>query len=149
VRSDEGAARVTLKHYYRQRLFDPDLWRKIARGRFNYRAAAGSLVRLVRTALRRPTPAGSGGGAAPPASLPERMLQAWQRYHGAVLLIMSGNDLTAREFDAVAASTPAWRALLAAPRVTRHELAPADHTFSRRAWRDQVAAWTATWVNAR
>jgi hypothetical protein len=65
-----------------------------------------------------------------------------------VLLILSGNDLTAREFIDVTDASKPWRLLLASPRLTRHVLAGATHTFSRRDWRDQVAEWTATWVRS-
>ena len=69
-------------------------------------------------------------------------------FDGKVLLILSGADLTAQEFqDTVRASGP-WKKLLSAPRVTQHELAAADHTFSRREWRDQVANWTGDWVRS-
>jgi hypothetical protein len=61
-------------------------------------------------------------------------------------LIISGADLTAQEFLDMVKASPQWRKLLAAPRVQRHTLPAADHTFSRREWRDQVAAWTARWV---
>ena len=64
------------------------------------------------------------------------------RFKGKVLLIISGADLTAKEFLDMANGSREWRALLAAPRVSRQTLAAADHTFSRRAWRDQVAGWT-------
>ena len=35
---------------------------------------------------------------------------------------------------------------VATPRVTRNSLPGATHTFSRREWRDQVAAWTTQWL---
>ena len=76
------------------------------------------------------------------------MLRGLRAFHGNVLLIDSGNDLTAKEFLDMAQASPAWRRLLAAPQVQRRTLAGADHTFSRRAWRDQVADWTADWVRA-
>jgi hypothetical protein len=28
----------------------------------------------------------------------------------------------------------------------RHDLGAADHTFSRRIWRDRVAEWTLAWL---
>lgn len=150
VRSVEGAARATLKHYYGRRLLDRALWTKIATGRFDYRAAAGSLLRIVRDALK-PRPAAAapaaGADAAPSGPLPDRMLHYAERFPGRVLLIISGNDLTAQEFTDATQASPRWRALLSGPRVSRQRLDPADHTFSRRAWRDQVAAWTAQWVN--
>ena len=138
VRTEQGMAKATIKHYYRARLFDPTLWRKLLAGRFQFRAALSSLRQLMGSAQQ---PAASSA-----ATLPERMRSGLEAFNGKVLLITSGKDLTAREFDDMAAASPAWKRLLGAARVTRHRLGAADHTFSRRAWRDQVAAWTAQWV---
>ncbi len=79
-------------------------------------------------------------------TLPERMEHALGRFRGRVLLILSGKDLTAEEFRGVASRSERWTRLLSDARVTRRELAEANHTFSRREWRDQVARWTAEWV---
>jgi hypothetical protein len=64
-----------------------------------------------------------------------------------VLLILSGNDLTAMEFSDVATSSKRWRRLLESSRVAQHRLANANHTFSRRDWRYQVARWTSSWLS--
>lgn len=141
VRTEESLAKATLKHYYRERLFSPALWKKILRGRFDLRVAAGSLREQLARALRPASPPQAD-------SLPWRMHAGLARFTGPVLLVLSGADLTAREFADLAAGSPQWGTLLAAPRFTRHDLAPADHTFSRRAWRDQVASWTADWVRS-
>ncbi len=146
VRTEESLAKATLKHYYRERLLAPELWKKIAGGRFDVRAAVASLFGQLRKAVH--PPAAAPDGATCGASLPERMHGGLARFPGPVLLVLSGADLTAREFADLSAASPQWRQLLGAPRFTRRELAPADHTFSRRAWRDQVAAWTAEWVRA-
>jgi hypothetical protein len=63
-----------------------------------------------------------------------------------VLVILSGNDLTAEEFKDLVAGSRRWRTLLEDSRVTRYELPEANHTFARRDWRDQVARWTGAWV---
>ena len=68
------------------------------------------------------------------------------RFEGKVLLIISGADLTAKEFLDMADGAKEWRSLLDAPRVSRQTLALADHTFSRRHWRDQIANWTGAWL---
>jgi exosortase A-associated hydrolase 1 len=138
VRTESGAAKATLKHYYRARLFDADLWKKIATLRFDYRAAVGSLQRLL----------GSAGKAAPTGALPERMHDGLDRFKGKVLVILSGADLTAQEFSDLAGASPQWNALLGAPRVTRRALPKADHTCSRREWHEQVAQWSADWVRS-
>ncbi|TFW22062.1 hydrolase 1, exosortase A system-associated, partial [Duganella callida] len=54
VRTTEGLARATLKHYYRDRLLQPELWRKVLRGQFKLGAAARSLLSLAGAARARP-----------------------------------------------------------------------------------------------
>ncbi|WP_426167269.1 hydrolase 1, exosortase A system-associated [Pseudoduganella sp. S-14] len=158
ARTAAGLARSTLKHYYWQRLRDPALWRKVASGRFAAGAALRSLLGML-GAARQPAPAAAPAqaapaiprdGSAPPlsADLPARLLEAMQRFRGRVLFIFSGADLTAQEFLDMTKASRRWQQLLAGPAVQQHTLAGADHTFSTRAWRDQVADWTAQWVQA-
>jgi exosortase A-associated hydrolase 1 len=147
VRTDAGAARATLKHYYRSRLLEPALWNKIARGQFEFKGALKSFTGLARSAFARTRPApepGCGGAAA----LPDRMHAALDGFGGKVLVILSGADLTAQEFAGLAAGSRAWQRLLAAPRFTQRRLPRADHTCSRREWHDQVVGWTADWLRS-
>lgn len=139
VRTDDGLARATLRHYYRQRLGESSFWRRLLSGRLDLLRSLKSALGLVRAAL---------APAAPEPALPERMHAALAGFGGHVMVIIGGADLTGREFCDLAAATPAWKKLLSGPRVTRHELDGADHTFSRRTWRDQVAAWTSAWVRS-
>ena len=142
VRTEAGAARATLRHYYRARLFQRGLWSKILRGRFDARAALSSAFALAASALR-PQPA-----PAVQAALPERMADGLARFEGRMLVMLSGADLTAQEFADVAGADARWRGLLEQPRVTRHSLPGADHTCSRRVWHDQVVDWTCDWMRA-
>jgi len=142
VRTSEGLARATLKHYYRGRLLEGAFWRKLVRGRFDLVGSLKSMAGLARAAT---TP---GSAPASGATLPERMHAGLRAFKGPVLIVVSGADLTAREFCDLGASTPAWKALLDGPRVSWRRLDKADHTFSRRAWRDQVGAWTCEWVRS-
>ena len=41
-----------------------------------------------------------------------------------------------------------WSAALARGTVTRHDLAEANHTFSKDDWRNVVAEWTLQWVRS-
>lgn len=149
ARTEEGAARATLKHYYLSRLGQAGLWRKIARGQFDYAAAARSFVSLCGNALRRARAPDADAAPGTPAnrapSLPEQMLAGFSRFEGRTLIIISGADLTGREFSDLAAARP-WRKLMRRQHVSRHVLPQADHTFSRPDWRDQVAQWTAEWL---
>ncbi len=138
VRTDSGAAKATIKHYYRDRLFDPALWKKIASGRFDLRGAARSFLGVV----------GSASKSAESGALPDRMHAGLGQFGGRVLVILSGADLTAQEFSDLSGSSPKWTALMATPRITRKLLPKADHTCSRREWHDQVAQWTVAWVRS-
>lgn len=157
VRTAEGLAKAQLKHYYGSRLVDREFWRKVVRGDLDFAAALRSFGQAVLTALgmrKAQTAAEAGDATLAPAAaataepLPHRMAQGLSRFKGRVLLILSGNDLTAQEFEDVAASSAQWRGLLADTRVVRHKLPQATHTFSTREWRDQVALWTADWVRS-
>ena len=171
VRTEQGAAKAYLKQYYARRLVDPELWRKITTGKFDYMAAGGSFLGMLRSVVkprdsvaeRAPALAarasgdplqradGAAPGVAQSASdraLPERMLHGFARFKGRVLLILSGDDLTAREFKDVVSTSRPWRKLLSAGRVTRHDMPNANHTFSRRVWRDEVARLTEQWLKS-
>jgi exosortase A-associated hydrolase 1 len=136
VRTVTGHAQATLRHYYLRRLFQASFWRKALGGDLDPRTALRSLANVAQAARSRREH----------SSLPDRMEDALRRFRGRVLLVLSGNDLTADEFRAVVSGSKRWRALLHDARVARHELPQANHTFSRRDWRDQVARWTAAWV---
>ena len=64
------------------------------------------------------------------------------------LLILSGQDYTAKEFIEFVGTSGAWSGLTAAAKVRRIEVADADHTFSTRAWRGQVEDATLAWLDS-
>lgn len=153
ARTDEGIARAYLKHYYLKRAFDPDLWKKIAKGRFDIRAAWRSLRKLresARAPAKQPgkidTP--GAGSTAKATTLPERMYTGLHQFNGKIMLVLSGNDLTAQEFSDLGKTSRKWRKLLQGPNVQRHQLAGANHTFSQENWRNQVACWTTEWLRS-
>jgi len=146
VRTEQGAAKATLKHYYRARLLDPGLWKKIASGRFDAGQAARSFASSLRSAFGAGQPAAPD--SAPEPDLPGRMHAALQAFRGKMLVMLSGADLTAQEFAGLASGSRDWQRLLDGPAVTRHTLEGADHTCSRREWHEQVAGWTADWLRS-
>ena len=142
VRSDASLARTHVKHYYRQRLLQMEFWRKLLRGEVARRAAP-DLMRNLRQTLHAPRIEAAG-------DLPfqQRMAQGWANFDGPVLLMLSGNDYTAREFDEFTRDDPVWRANLARPHVTRVDLEGADHTFSDTRHRHRMEAATLDWLNS-
>lgn len=155
VRTEQGEAKAYLKHYYVTRLFTRGFWGKVLSGRFDYSDAIRSLTQTITRAAagRRTDKDGQegpahNGGSCDSATLPDRMLEGLGRFGGRTLLIISGNDLTAREFCDLIGGSPPWQRLLASPRVSRQNLPEADHTFSRRLWRDQVSSITRDWIRS-
>ena len=154
VRTRALAAQATLRYYYWQRLLQPSLWRKLLTGGLNPLTAAKSAWALWQQARQRePATAGAPRQAASltaaiPRSLPltEGLLLGLSRFKGRLLLVQSGRDLIAREFDVIVKASPAWQQALAAHDTRRHDLPDGDHTFSSAAQRDQVVQWALDWL---
>jgi len=144
VRSESGIAKAYLKHYYLGRLLEGDLWRKILRGEFKPIEAWTSFVGMVRARFR------TREAHVDDDKLPfqQRMLDGFRRFRGRILIILSGNDLTAAEFADYVSGSSEWREILQAPRVVRRELGPANHTFASAEWRAQVESWTFEWMQS-
>ncbi|KFI22364.1 hydrolase [Nitrosococcus oceani] len=147
VRTEQGLATVYLKHYYFRRLVSGDFWRKIWRLEFDYTDSLRSFKGLLRKA-NAPREKIEEGDSEKTVSLPSRVYDALAQFQGQVLFILSGKDLTADEFRDTISASAAWRRLLRSKNIERRELPAADHTFSRRIWRDQVAEWTLAWARS-
>lgn len=149
MHSQEALARSYLKHYYRPRLFEGSFWRKLLSGHFEFRKSLSSLIGTLAplAGAHRTEPAAlERSEDSHDPSLESDMARALENFAGKVLVILSGNDLTAAEFKDSVARSPRWRKLMDQTRVSRHDLPDADHTFSRRDWRNQVAEWTIDWI---
>ncbi|HVY81933.1 MAG TPA: hydrolase 1, exosortase A system-associated, partial [Steroidobacteraceae bacterium] len=149
VRTEGGRAEVIMKHYYWSRLTSKDFWRKVAGGQFNPIESLASFFTTVRNylsgrKLRRVT--ADDGADMANLPLPVKTAVGLRRFRGRVLILMSGNDYIAREFDEVIRSSQAWVGLLDDPRVLRRDLEGADHTFSREHWKRQASDWVCEWV---
>jgi exosortase A-associated hydrolase 1 len=138
VRSEAALATTHLKHYYGQRLLEREFWERLFAGRFDWRASLRDFVGKARAAAL-------GQSKARRQTFQRRMAEGWQRFRGPILLILSGRDLTAKEFLEHAATDEAWRGLIEQRDVTRRELVEADHTFSgeraERWMREQTIDW--------
>jgi len=145
VRSEQTLAQTQVKHYYTRRLREKGFWLKLLRGGVGLGALRG-LGRTLQTARRNGSRAHPETGAASIADYRQRMLGAWQGFAGPVLLILSGEDLTAREFCEYSTANPDWMRLLRSDSLKREDLLGLDHTFSSAAARDRVAELTASWL---
>jgi exosortase A-associated hydrolase 1 len=125
VRTEATEASTVLRHYYARRLLDPAFWRSVFSGEFRLMRSAQSFLGSVGRAMRTP----AGGDAAKPFI--ERMLAGASKFDRPVLLLLSGRDLTAREFERLCAQAPAWRAWINGRTVDQLDLPESDHTFSQ------------------
>jgi exosortase A-associated hydrolase 1 len=139
VRSETTLAKTQVKHYYGQRLLQGEFWLKLLSGRLNIVEAIVELVRKIGLASHK-------AGSEPRPGFQDRMARAWQGFAGRILLILSGDDFTAKEFLEYAAGAASWHGLLERANVSRHDVASADHTFSSREWRDTVQNACLDWL---
>ena len=141
VRSEASLARAHVKHYYIQRLLERQFWAKLLSGKVASAALAG-LLRKVRLMVT--------GSGSPASALNQpfqhRMCRAWRDFDGNILLLLSGDDYTAKEFLEYASMDAAWAGLLGRANVVRHDLPGADHTFSDLASRTRVEDATLEWL---
>jgi exosortase A-associated hydrolase 1 len=144
VRSEATLARAHVKHYYLQRLFSKEFWAKLFSGGVAPVDALCTFARNFARAFSRPP----GASVRANESFQDRMAAGWRAFPGPVLLILSGNDLTAKEFLEYAASAPGWRGLLERTGIERCDVPDADHTFSNAGAAGEVEARTLSWLSA-
>lgn len=140
VRSLETLARTQVKHYYLQRLLQAGFWTKLLGGGIGWSAMKG-LLGSVRTATRRSRKAGNEV-----PSFQDRMARQWRRFDGQMLLMLSENDYTAREFEECVGRDSAWSGALARQNLTLVSLKDADHTLSSESTRAQFGQHLVNWL---
>lgn len=141
VRSETTLAKTHLKHYYGQRLLEREFWVRMLQAQFDWRSSLRDLYHNLLRAARAATPIEG-------SAFQKRMAEGWRRFRGPIALVLSGRDLTAKEFLEHAASDPHWDGLLTLPGVRRFDLPDADHTFSSRQWHGWLEEQTLSWLRS-
>jgi len=144
VRSAAALSKTHLKHYYGKRLKEPDFWKKLLTGGVQGRAALRALAANLRSAATR----SRSDKALAAATFHDRMLDGWRAFAGPTLVVLSAEDLTAKEFLEYAQSNAQWTGLLQRPDIERCDIAGADHTFSSTPSSSAVETQTLSWLNA-
>jgi exosortase A-associated hydrolase 1 len=137
VRTDATQAAARIRHYYLARVSSRAFWSRLLRGEVAIRQRIRDLVRDTRDA-------GSVAGDSRPFL--QRMHDGWKEFHGPVLFLLSGNDMTAREFEAWIAADRARGQLATAPSCRIRTIEGADHTFSRKEHERCAAGLTIDWI---
>lgn len=141
VQTTQGTARTTLRHYYAKRLTERDFWRKLAGRRLEWGAVAQGIAKNFSKAIG---PQASENHT----SLPMQLHRALSVFQGRILVILSGDDFTAREFAALQSQYRQWRELMSQARVRQAALPQANHTFATARWRDEVAVMCTEWLTS-
>ncbi|WP_457324384.1 hydrolase 1, exosortase A system-associated [Roseateles sp. P5_E11] len=142
ARSAATLAQTHVKHYYWRRLREKGFWLKLLRGGVGLTAlrTLGGNLRLAR---------GAGKPKTDSRSFQDRMAAGLRAFNGPVLLILSGDDYTAREFVGFARSSAAWQGLLVRPTLDLHDMPTADHTFSAIQDQDSQCRICLDWLRTR
>lgn len=144
VRSEASLAKTHIKHYYGQRFFQAEFWRKLLTGKVGVGRAVSGLIDSVKTSrlfYGRP----EQENAMP---FQKKMARGLNDFPGQVLILLSGEDYTAKEFVEVALTDPLWAYCLARNSVEQVEVPHADHTFSSAEWRTAVENATRQWLDS-
>ena len=141
VRSDASLAKTQVKHYYTQRLRQKEFWIKLLTGKVAF-GALSDFVQKVRQSKKNT----SHAGIVVHQPFQQRMATAWQQFSGPILLILSGDDYTAKEFVEYTQGDAAWQDYLRHPGLTRYDVPGVDHTFSSAEARQQAEHLTLLWI---
>lgn len=134
LRTEVSLARARVRHYYVERLFDPAFWRKLLTGRVSLGASLGEYFGQRRVARRVAS-----------ADFITQTLEGLRRFPGALLVVLSGRDLVAREFMDTLASERGL-ALLSGTHHQRLLIPDADHTFSQSTAREAMELAVLAWL---
>lgn len=125
VQTAPGISRAALKHYYVRRFADRSLWRKLVSGQVGIRGALREFAAGVVESFRL-----QPDGGVSDTTLPERFVDAMEAAHIQTLVILSGNDFVAREFEDSVLRLSGFKQAVDAGWAQVTHLPGADHTFS-------------------
>lgn len=142
ARTESGQADAIVRHYYGQRMLQRSFWSKLLSGDFDFTKSIRELCRNVLTVAR----VGNAATLSDSRHFLDRMYEGLVRFTGPVLLLISGRDLTAKEFIALASRDARWSRALEGPGIKVIHLPGADHTFSSREWLDRSTRAVVEWL---
>lgn len=139
LRNEQSMGKTMLKHYYLKRLFSKGFWAKMLGGKVNLFSSISDAKGFVKDSV----------------STQEQELDTYQDrmnkgiglYKGKVCLILSGVDLTAKEFETQTLGKKEWKQFNN-KLFEVHRIEGADHTFSKMEYKQQVESISSTFVNS-
>lgn len=153
VRSEESHSKMLLSEYYLRRLFDFEKWRALLVSPKKIISAVVSFAAVIVSIIKSAFKIKSENNASLELSLEHRkndiadaMFKGLSHYPGKICLILSGNDLTAAEFEQVLNESGWLNENINQEKTVVHRIESATHTFSSATWRSQVEQITLNFV---
>ncbi|WP_168427381.1 hydrolase 1, exosortase A system-associated [Candidatus Colwellia aromaticivorans] len=151
VRQTQSKAQAVLKHYYLKKIMSSQFWWSLFCGKLNvvssikdvlgqfkkaYFSGCSSQLQVEQKKSMRQLPQLTEDNYI------SYMQQGLEAFNGNVSLIMSGEDLTAKEFEQLISKDDKWKQCMKDKCSARLDVADANHTFSTKAWRTEVERFT-------
>jgi exosortase A-associated hydrolase 1 len=144
VHTEQVKAKVYLRHYYVPRIFSASFWRKLLHGEFDPRPAIEGAWRMIQSAISRKDHH-SDPQEGSSLSLPKRLHDSLTDLPAKTLILLSGKDLVAHEFQTLIDSDDSWSQI--AKVVSIERFPAADHTFSNPDDARQAIEKTTDWIS--
>lgn len=138
VRGDTADAQAMLGGYYLPRMLRWRRWLAVMTSFGRMRGALRSVAGAVLDTLR------SRGDGRP--AFVDTMLRNWIGFPGRSLVVLSGRDVTATEFDQLVRRTLSWPVETGSSDVTLLNMRDADHTFSARKDKARLGEAILAWL---
>lgn len=138
VRGETAGAQAVLNAYYLPRLLRWRRWLAVMTSFGRMRGALRGVATAVLDALRK-------RGDGHPAFV-DAMLRHWIDFPGRSLVVLSGRDVAAAEFDRLVRATLTWPVATRSADTTVLHMKEADHTFSARRHKAQLAEQILVWL---
>lgn len=141
VRAEQTLAQTRVRHYYGQRLLQGDFWRKLLSGGLELRNSAKEFLDQVKSAfiVKRATQEHSD-------PFQNKVRQALEAFPGELLVVLSGEDYTAKEFSIWLGQQFPKQSGKAAQQFDVEHVPGADHTFSSMQHQRELEAMTVNWL---
>ncbi|MFT4995490.1 MAG: exosortase A-associated hydrolase 1 [Paraglaciecola sp.] len=147
VRSEQGEAKAIIKHYYLNRLKDRAFWAKVFSLKFDITSSVQSLsANLLKMSGKKADPQTRNEIKTTDENYIGHMLDGLKNFDKPIMLIISGDDLTASEFIDLSESSKDWKGVVEQKVSHRVTIAAANHTFSSQQWRHEVEAASLAWL---
>lgn len=149
VYSERGAAQARITHYYARKLLSGKFWKKLIRGELRVKDSAtgflqtiSSMVGIQADGEREQPGKDARAEVSQTGDLTTLLADAARAFNRPTLLVLSGNDLTAAEFEQGMARDDALAVAFSQPQVTCQKMPECDHTFSNAVWRKELEETT-------